>query len=57
MSGSRIVATTSDSPINGCIISPDSGPATNTIAMLDLLNPRDIRYGEATTSVSADNTH
>lgn len=28
-------------------MSPERGPATNTMAMLDLLRPRDIKYGDA----------
>lgn len=35
------------SPIRGCIIRPESGPATNTTAMLDFDRPRESRYGEA----------
>lgn len=33
--------------MRGCIINPDSGPATNTIAILDFDNPSDNKYGEA----------
>lgn len=32
-------------PINGCTTSPDIGPARNTIATADFVNPSDIRYG------------
>jgi hypothetical protein len=34
-------------PINGCMMSPESGPARKTIAMLDFVNPKDKRYGDA----------
>ena len=36
-----------NAPIKGCTISPDRGPATNTIDMRDLESPRERRYGDA----------
>jgi hypothetical protein len=43
----RDVQLSASTPINGCIIRPESGPATNTTATLDLDNPSDNKYGEA----------
>ena len=34
-------------PIKGCIIKPERGPASSTIAMLDLERPTETRYGGA----------
>ena len=43
----RDVQLSANTPISGCIMRPESGPATNTTAMLDLDNPSDNKYGEA----------
>ena len=43
----RDVQLSANTPMSGCIMRPESGPATNTTAMLDLDNPSDNRYGEA----------
>jgi hypothetical protein len=34
-------------PMSGCMMRPDKGPATKTIAILDFDKPSERRYGEA----------
>jgi len=48
----REVQLSASTPISGCIMRPESGPATNTKAMFDLDNPRDNKYGEAAQELS-----
>jgi hypothetical protein len=36
-----------NAPMRGCMISPESGPATNTMAMFDFVKPKDSKYGDA----------
>lgn len=43
----RDVELSASTPINGCIIKPDNGPAINTVANLDLVSPKESKYGEA----------
>jgi hypothetical protein len=43
----RLVLLSDSIPITGCMIRPDSGPATHTRLNLLLLRPSDRRYGEA----------
>jgi hypothetical protein len=47
----RDVQLSANTPMSGCIMRPESGPATNTTAILDLDNPSDNRYGEAVSKV------
>lgn len=35
-------------PMRGCMMRPDSGPATKTRDIKDLVRPREMRYGDAT---------
>jgi hypothetical protein len=49
----RDVELSASTPINGCIRNPDRGPARNTMAIFDLVRPRDSKYGDAITPVNA----
>lgn len=46
----RDVELSANTPINGWIKNPESGPARNTIAMFDLVRPSESRYGDAVSS-------
>jgi hypothetical protein len=43
-----------NAPIRGCTTKPETGPATNTMAIFDFESPRERRYGEARKCVAQE---